>query len=41
MDAGTLAIIEMVLVFGAVIGFGAWQLVSVSRAQRRGRDDGG
>jgi hypothetical protein len=31
---GWLAALEGLLVFGLVLGFGIWQLVSVSRAQR-------
>ena len=35
MEGGTLALIEMLLVFGLVIGFGVWQLVSVRRSIRQ------
>lgn len=34
MEGGTLALIEMLLVFGLVVGFGVWQLVSVRRSIR-------
>lgn len=30
-----LALLEMLLVFGTVVGFGVWQLVSLRRERRR------
>jgi len=38
---GVLVLIELVLVFGLVLGFGVWELRRVRRAQRadRTRDD--
>jgi hypothetical protein len=38
MDPGLLGLIELVLVFGLVLGFAAWQFIDVSRAQRRRRE---
>jgi hypothetical protein len=34
VDADHLGLIEMLLVFGAVLGFGVYQLWSVRRSQR-------
>jgi cytoskeletal protein RodZ len=39
MDASNLyGLVELVLVFGLVLGFGIWQLVSVRREIRRDRE---
>jgi hypothetical protein len=38
MDAKYIAFAELVLVFGAVLGFGGWQLWSVRRALREDRE---
>lgn len=35
MDSSTLVLLEMLLVMGAVLGFGVYQLWSVRRSQRR------
>jgi heme/copper-type cytochrome/quinol oxidase subunit 2 len=35
----TLALVEMLAVFGLVLGFCVWQLVSVRREARRRRQD--
>jgi len=35
MGGNVLALLEMLLVFGVVVGFGVWQLVSLRRAHRR------
>jgi hypothetical protein len=35
MDKDLLVGIEALLVFGIVVGFGVWQLISVRRDQRR------
>jgi hypothetical protein len=37
MAGETLAILEMLLVFGLVLGFAVWQLVALGRVRR---DDG-
>ncbi len=37
MDGATLGLIEGLLVFGGVLGFGVWQLVSVRRSLARDR----
>lgn len=34
MDADLLGLVELILVFGLVLGLGAWQLWSVRRAER-------
>lgn len=36
--SGWLAALEGLLVFGLLLGFGIWQIVSVSRAQRADAD---
>ncbi len=41
MEPGLLGLIELVLVFGLVLGFAIWQLRDVARAQRRRRDGDG
>ncbi|MFN7177692.1 MAG: hypothetical protein ACK4MX_12510 [Thermaurantiacus sp.] len=38
MDPDVLGLVELVLVFGAVLGFAIWQLRDVSKAQRKGRE---
>jgi hypothetical protein len=40
MDSSWLALAEMILVLGGVLGFGVWQLVSVRRARDRAARDG-
>ena len=35
MGGNVLALLEMLLVFGVVVGFGVWQLVSLRRERRR------
>ncbi len=37
MDPSLLGLVELVLVFGLVLGFAAWQWIDVSRAARRRR----
>lgn len=37
MDGATLGLLEGLLVFGGVLGFGVWQLVSVRRSLARDR----
>lgn len=37
MDGSTLGLLEGLLVFGGVLGFGVWQLVSVRRSLARDR----
>jgi hypothetical protein len=40
MESSWLAIAEMILVLGGVLGFGVWQLVSLRRERdRAARDD--
>jgi ABC-type polysaccharide transport system permease subunit len=39
MDTGTLVLIEMILVIGAVLGIGFWQLYSVRRDIRRAKEE--
>jgi hypothetical protein len=45
LSGSTLVLLELLLVFGLVIGFGVWQLGSLERERRRreaaksGRDD--
>jgi hypothetical protein len=34
MDPEMLALLELLLVFGAALGFAAWQLISLRRAKR-------
>lgn len=38
MEPRVLKLVEMVLVFGGVLGFAVWQLVSVRRELRRDRE---
>lgn len=38
MPENAFGLIEMLLVFGIVLGLAVWQLVSVRRAMRRDRD---
>jgi hypothetical protein len=35
MSGSTLGLIELILVFGLLLGFGFWQLYAVRRDQRR------
>jgi hypothetical protein len=37
VDGATLGLLEGLLVFGGVLGFGVWQLVSVRRSLARDR----
>jgi hypothetical protein len=37
MPDGWFAVAEMLLVFGGVLGFAVWQIVSVNRASREDR----
>lgn len=39
MTSNLLGLIELVLVFGLLLGFGAWQLYSVRRDQRRADEE--
>lgn len=39
MSTENLGLIELVLVFGGVFAFGAYELWSLRRAQRKGRQD--
>jgi hypothetical protein len=39
MDPNMLGLIELILVFGAVLGFAIWQLRDVSKAQKKRRAD--
>jgi hypothetical protein len=39
MTANTFGLIELVLVFGLLLGFGFWQLYSVRRDQRRADEE--
>ncbi len=34
MDSGWIVLAELVLVFGLIIGFGVWQIVSLRRDRR-------
>lgn len=38
MEPRTAKLVELVLVFGGVLGFAVWQLVSVRRELRRDRE---
>ena len=38
MEPKTAKLVELVLVFGGVLGFAVWQLVSVRRELRRDRE---
>lgn len=38
MESQHLVLLEALLVFGLVFGFGVWQLISVRREQRRDRE---
>ena len=40
MDSSTLVLMELLLVFGAVIAFGVWQLRSVRCAKAEGKTEG-
>lgn len=37
MSGNQLALIELLLVFGLVLGFAVWQLIAVRRSQREDR----
>ncbi len=39
MSGHTLGVIELVLVFGAVVGWAAWELWSLHRLRERRRDE--
>jgi hypothetical protein len=39
MNASVFGLIELVLVFGLLLGFGFWQLHAVRRDQRRADED--
>jgi hypothetical protein len=39
VTSNLLGLIELVLVFGVLLGFGAWQLYSVRRDQRRADEE--
>lgn len=39
MTSNLFGLIELVLVFGVLLGFGAWQLYSVRRDQRRADEE--
>jgi len=39
MSGHTLGVIELVLVFGAVVGWAAWELWTLRRLRERRRDD--
>jgi len=38
MTPNQMVLVELVLVFGGVIGFAVWQLISVRRSLRRDRE---
>jgi hypothetical protein len=39
MDSSVFGLIELLFVFGLVVAFGAWQLASLRREQRRSEAD--
>jgi lysylphosphatidylglycerol synthetase-like protein (DUF2156 family) len=39
MSSSALGLMELVLVFGLLLGFGVWQLVATRRDQRRADDE--
>ncbi len=39
MSANAFGLIELILVFGLLLGFGVWQLYSVRRDQRRADEE--
>ncbi len=40
MSGSALGLIELILVFGLLLGFGVWQLYAVRRDQRRADEEG-
>ena len=38
MSSKTIVVLELVLVLGAALGFGVWQLISLNRYERKDRE---